>query len=96
MVTSAASGIKGRISISEVQDAEQALANNSNPLQPYSIGQNIEAVHLGYVEGFQGRKLGMLDLSLRPAVLAAAKKDGNIGPLKKRANKFKPGHTVYG
>ena len=89
-------GTKGRICISEIQDAEQTLANHSNPMQPFAIGQSLEAVHLGYVEGFQGRKLGMLDLSIRPAVVAAAKKDGNIAALRKRANKLKPGHTVYG
>lgn len=90
------SGTKGRICVSEIQDAEHTLANHSNPMQPFATGQSLEAVHLGYVEGFQGRKLGVLDLSIRPAVIAAAKKDGNIAALRKRANKLKPGHTVYG
>ena len=89
-------GTKGRICVSEIQDAEKTLADKSNPMQPFAIGQRLTAVHLGYVEGFHGRKLGMLDLSIRPAVVAAAEKDGNIAAVKKRANKLKPGHTVYG
>ena len=90
------SGSKGRICLCEVQDAELAAKSGSKAFEGFSQGQNIEAVCLGQVEGFEGRKMGLLDLSLRPAVLAAAAKDSKVASMRLRAGKLKPGKTVYG
>lgn len=89
-------GQKGRVCLCEVQDAEQALATGSKPFDGFLQGQSIEAVCLGVVEGFEGRKLGLVDLSLRPAVLAAAANKSNVAGFRLRVSKLKLGQTVYG
>ena len=90
------SGQKGRVCLCEVQDAQQALAAGSTAFQGFSQGQSVEAVCLGQVEGFEGRKLGLLDLSLRPPVLAAAAAGSKVGPFRLRVGKLKLGQIVHG
>ena len=90
------SGQKGRVCLCEVQDAAQTLANGSKPFEGLVQGQSMEAVCLGQVEGFEGRKMGLLDLSMRPAVLAAAASNANVTSLRLRVSKLKLGQTVHG
>ena len=90
------SGQKGRVCLCEVQDAELALTLGSKPFEGFSEGQNVEAVCLGQMEGFEGRKMGLLDLSLRPAVLTAAANNSNVTTLRLRVSKLKLWQTVYG
>ena len=90
------SGQKGRVCLCEVQDAELAMTQGSKPLEGFSQGQNVEAVCLGQMEGFEGRKMGLLDLSVRAAVLTAAANNSNVTSLRLRVSKLKLGQTVYG
>ncbi len=90
------SGQKGRVCLCEVQDAELAVTQGGKPFEGLSEGQNVEAVCLGQMEGFEGRKMGLLDLSLRPAVLTAAANNSNVTSLRLRVSKLKLGQPVYG
>lgn len=90
------SGAKGRVCLCEVQEAEAAMTLGAKGFGDYSIGQNVEAVCLGMAEGFEGRKLGLVDLSLRPVVIAAAAKKEKVGHFKGRGSSLKPGKTVFG
>ena len=90
------SGQKGRVCLCEVQDAELALTQGGKPFEGFSQGQNVEAVCLGQMEGFEGRKMGLLDLSVRAAVLTAAANNSNVTSLRLRVSKLKLGQTVYG
>lgn len=90
------SGQKGRVCLCEVQDAELALTQGRKPFEGFSQEQNVEAVCLGQVEGFEGRKMGLLDLSVRAAVLTAAANNSNVTSLRLRVSKLKLGQTVYG
>ena len=90
------SGQKGRVCLCEVQDAKLAVTQGGKPFEGLSEGQNVEAVCLGQMEGFEGRKMGLLDLSLRPAVLTAAANNSNVTSLRLRVSKLKLGQPVYG
>ena len=90
------SGQKGRVCLCEVQDAELALTQGGKPFEGFSQEQNVEAVCLGQMEGFEGRKMGLLDLSVRAAVLTAAANNSNVTSLRLRVSKLKLGQTVYG
>ena len=89
-------GSKGRVCLCEVQEAEAALKDGAKGFGDYTVGQYVEAVCFGPVEGFEGRKLGLLDLSLRPAVIAAAGKNEKVGHFRSRGSFLKPGKTVFG
>ena len=94
------SGAKAKVCLCDVQDAEQAVGSGSKPFEGFSAGQNLEAVCLGLAEGFEGRKMGIVDLSLKPAALeAAAAPDSSSSAVSKtrlRVSKLKPGQTVWG
>ena len=92
------SGAKGRVCLCDVQDPEQAAQSDSEPFEGFTPGQTLEAVALGLAEGFEGRKLGVVDLSLKPEILEAA---GSANPmavskLRMRVSKLKLGQTVWG
>lgn len=90
------SGAKGRVCLCEVQEAEAALKDGAKGFGDYAVGQNVGAVCFGPAEAFEGRKLGLLDLSLRPAVIAAAAKHEKVGPFRAKGSFLKPGTTVFG
>ena len=90
------SDAKGRVCLCEVQEAEAAAKDGAKGFADYAIGQNVEAVCFGPAEGFEGRKLGLLDLSLRPVVIEAAEKKEKVGHFRSRGSSLKPGKTVFG
>ena len=90
------SGAKGRVCLCEVQEAEAAAKDGAKGFRDYTVGQSVEAVCFGPAEGFEGRKLGLLDLSLRPVVIEAAEKKEKVGHFRSRGSSLKPGKTVFG
>ena len=90
------SGAKGRVCLCEVQLPLEAATEGARGLEGYTVGQNIEAFCYGPCEGFEGRKQGLQDLSLRPAVIAAGEKKEKTGHFRLRARQLKPGQKVYG
>ena len=92
------SGAKGRICLCDVRDPEQAAQSGSEPFEGFSPGQTLEAVALGLAEGFEGRKLGIVDLSLKPELLEAAASESPtpVSKLRMRLSKLKLGQPVWG
>ncbi|BDA47226.1 probable protein RRP5 homolog [Coccomyxa sp. Obi] len=66
------SGARGRVHITEVED-EAAPLSEVSPLERLKPGDSVKAAVLGMVPTKYGRNHGLLELSLRPSLLAAEK-----------------------
>ncbi|KAG2446158.1 hypothetical protein HXX76_000753 [Chlamydomonas incerta] len=65
---------KARKSEAAAAAAATAAAVSKNPLDGFRLQQVVEAVVLGRLQGGEGHKRGVMDLSLRPSRLAIARK----------------------